>query len=299
MRNTLSIAILAGGLIAGAGAPSPVAAQQGPNTLWLGNSLVRFHADGPYPAYDLTEILADMRRTAARAGRDVPPDGEIRVLARDGFGLVSWWESYHGYHRPDGEQVSAARAIVEDPDSSRSYADQLGYRSLPRGEGWDRIVCLSLVNHLEEDEHWHDGRELVPAMERWYRYIREQDADTEILHYVAPADSRKIGRRQGRIDALFEEMRERFGGRIVPVGRAFLDSMRARPRLVLRRPRANDFLHYSPAGAYLAAAVFYAVLYGSPVGLPAPSGMDLSDEDARFLQETAQRAVQRVGSAAP
>ncbi len=106
-----------------------------------------------------------------------------------------------------------------------------------------------------------------------------------------------MGRRQARVDALYGELRERHGGRVVPVGRAFQQAMQARPELELRRPLRDDFVHYSGAGAFLAAAVFYAVLYGDPVGLPAPVELGVSDEDARLLSELAAEAVRRVGSA--
>ena len=265
---------------------------RGESTLWIGNSLVRFRAEGPHPAYDVPEIVEHMRAAAAREGRRVARRGETRVLASDGMGLESWWRSYFGYSRPDGESVSAARAIVEDPHSARRYDPSLGFRALPGSRGWDRIICLSLVNYLDEDEHWYRGRELVPAMERWYAFIREHQPRAEILQYAAPADSRKITRRQDRVDQIHAEMQERFGGRVVPVGRAFLSSMRARPALELRRPENDDFIHFNGRGAYLAAAVFYAVLYDDdPVGLAPPADLGVEEADARFLSTIARDTV--------
>ena len=268
------------------------------STLWIGNSLVRFRAEGPHPAYDVPAIVEHMRAAAARDGRRIAPRAETRVLASDGMGLESWWQSWFGYARPDGERVSAARAIVEDPHSTRRYDPRLGWRALPGSRGWGRIVCLSLVNYLDEDEHWYRGRELVPAMERWYAFIREQQPRAEILHYAAPADSRKIARRQDRVDQIHEEMRERFGGRVVPVGRAFLSAMRVRRGLELRRPENDDFIHFNGRGAYLAAAVFYAVLYGDdPVGLAPPPELGVADADAHFLATVARETVAEPGTA--
>ena len=276
--------------------PAPCAAG---NTLWLGNSLVRYQAAGPYAAYDVPEVIERMRESAVALGRAVPPAGRTRVLAQDGFGLEGWWRSWYGYTTPDGETVSAARAIVEDPSARRGYDARLGYEPLPAGARWNRIVALSLANYLDPDEHWYEGREVVPATERWYRFIREQDPRTEILHYVAPADSRKIGRRQPRVDALYRELAAEHGGRIVPVGAAFVAAMRAQPGVDLRRSTQNDYLHYNDRGVLLTAATFYAVLYGDPVGLPVPAGLEVGDADAGRLLRTARDAVNEAGSAAP
>lgn len=310
MSRRASSTILALGAIAGlvAATCSPAAEGQpdadvarcaGGNTLWLGNSLVRYHAAGPYSAYDVPLVVERLRESAVAEGRAVAPAGRTRVLAQDGFGLEGWWRSWYGYTRPDGETVSAARAIVEDPSAGRSYDPRLGYEPLPAGSRWTRIVALSLANYLDPDEHWYAGREVVPATERWYRFIREQDPDTEILHYVAPADSRKIGRRQARVDALYRELAAEHGGRIVPVGAAFVAAMRARPGMDLRRSGENDYLHYNDRGVLLAAATFYAVLYGDPVGLPVPTGLDVEEADARSLVRIAKDTVEEARSAAP
>src|SRR5690606_12905313 len=133
-------------------APGPTA---GGDTLWIGNSLMRFQAAGPYPAYDIPGLVQSMRGSAAAAG-----DGPLqtaRVLAADGFGLEGWWNSYYGYSAPDGSSVSAARAIVEDPAHARSYDSDLGYTALPSDHGgWDRIIVLSLLNYLGEDRWYGD-----------------------------------------------------------------------------------------------------------------------------------------------
>lgn len=271
----------------------------GGNTLWLGNSLVRYHATGRYDAYDLPRVVQRMHAAAVAAGRPVGPRQRMRVLAQDGFGLAGWWGSWYGYTGPDGQTVSAARAIVEDPSARHGYDPRLGYTPLPPGSRWDRIVALSLANYLDPDEHWQSGREVVPATERWYRFIRHSDPHTEILHYVAPADSRKIGRRQHRVDALYERLQSDHGGRVVPVGDAFVAAMRARPGVDLRRSAVDDYLHYDDRGVLLAASTFFAVLYGDPVGLPVPAGLDVEADDARMLQRVARDAVREAGSAAP
>lgn len=74
---------------------------------------------------------------------------------------------------------------------------------------------------------------------------------------------------------------------LVPVGSAFDRSLDARPDILLH---AQDGIHPSREGTYLAACVFYTVLYGqSPEGLHYKMG--LSEKAATFLQQVAYRTV--------
>jgi hypothetical protein len=81
------------------------------------------------------------------------------------------------------------------------------------------------------------------------------------------------------------------GGIVAPVGDAWRRALAQAATL-----HTADGSHPTPAGTYLAACVFYAVIHGeSPVGLTGRfAGLD--DATARVLQETAEAAV---GAAAP
>ncbi len=265
----------------------------GGNTLWIGNSLVRHGAGGPYPAYDVPAVVQDLRAASDRGARQ-----DMRALAQDGFDLLGWWTTWYGYTR-DGVIISAARAIVEDGASPRTYDPGLAYTALPPGQRWNRIILLSTANsYVETPERWYGPLEsgaAVPNMERWYRFVRDVDPSIEILHYEGIVDGRIIDR-QPEVDRLYDEIEGRWHGRIVPVGRAFASAVRARPELELRRTRDNDYMHFSERGVYLTACVFFAVLYGDPSGLPVTSGLDVSGTDAAFLQRIARDAVIAVGS---
>jgi hypothetical protein len=100
----------------------------------------------------------------------------------------------------------------------------------------------------------------------------------------------------------YEELARRHKAPLAPVGPAWREALRQRPKLVLH---ASDGSHPTPAGTYLAACVFYATLTGkSPVGLTAArtfvrygkrdkdgkrprTQTTIDDDTARFLQETA------------
>ena len=89
---------------------------------------------------------------------------------------------------------------------------------------------------------------------------------------------------------------------VVPAGPAWAASLHGRPRLVLH---VADKKHPTPAGTYLTACVFYAVLYHqSPHGLT-PVIRDgttvyigLSRADATYLQDVAWATVQQAGRSA-
>ncbi len=89
---------------------------------------------------------------------------------------------------------------------------------------------------------------------------------------------------------------------VVPAGVAWAASLHGRPRLTLH---VADKKHPTPAGTYLTACVFYAVLYHrSPHGLT-PVVRDgtkvyiaLPRSDATYLQDVAWQAVQGAGRSA-
>lgn len=79
------------------------------------------------------------------------------------------------------------------------------------------------------------------------------------------------------------------GVTVVPVGQAWRRALTADPPPALH---VDDGSHPTPAGTYLAACTFYAVIHGrSPVGLPTQLG-GLDDATARSLQEAAWEAVE-------
>lgn len=86
------------------------------------------------------------------------------------------------------------------------------------------------------------------------------------------------------------------GVTVVPVGEAWRLALADDPPPALH---VADGSHPSPAGTYLAACTFYAVIHGrSPVGLPAKLG-GLDDATARVLQAAAWEAVEARAGVSP
>jgi len=143
--------------------------------------------------------------------------------------------------------------------------------------------------------------------------IREAGAKTAFYLTWARRDSPQ---NQAKLTAAYTSVAKELGAVLVPVGLAWERSIAEKPTLVLHQ---IDNSHPTTAGTYLAASVFYAVLLRrDPSGLPgrvagkpvsmdgrvleAESGgvfsspatvalMDLSPEDARFLQAIARKVI--------
>jgi hypothetical protein len=92
---------------------------------------------------------------------------------------------------------------------------------------------------------------------------------------------------QLQINAGYLGIARELNARISPVGIAWAEAWRQNPQVELWQA---DGIHPSPQGTYLAACVFYAVIFQeSPEGLSYKS--DLSKEQARRLQSIAGDTV--------
>jgi hypothetical protein len=157
-----------------------------------------------------------------------------------------------------------------------------------------------------------------PAM--FFEYARRFDAEihkagAQTVFYLTWA-RRDSPQNQANLTAAYASIAKELGAVLVPVGPAWEKSMGEKPGVVLHQV---DSSHPTPAGTYLAASVFYAVLFKrDPAGLPArvtgkpvdiegrvleaESGgifsspptvalIDLRPDDARFLQAIARKAA--------
>jgi hypothetical protein len=156
---------------------------------------------------------------------------------------------------------------------------------------WDYVI-LQEQSQTPAKETWRTN-EMYPAVRLFNGKIRQSGAKP-ILYMT-------WGRKNGCPEMGFsdyhsmqEELRlgylgiaNELGIEVAPVGEAWKNSVENRPALELW---ASDGIHPSPAGTYLAACVFYAVIYNkSPEGLKYKA--NLQDDDAGFLQRIAAETV--------
>jgi hypothetical protein len=150
---------------------------------------------------------------------------------------------------------------------------------------WDDVVL--------QEQSVIDGYILAPtrssadafyqAVRAFNKEIRDNGARTVLF---ITWERRDLPVHQDLLYAAYLKMARETGARIAPVGQAWDLVLKERPALALH---AADKSHPTIAGSYLAACVFYAVLFGkSPEGL-APGS--LRGEDATFLQRAAWRSL--------
>jgi hypothetical protein len=97
--------------------------------------------------------------------------------------------------------------------------------------------------------------------------------------------------KQGEISKVYLDLGKRLKAEVAPVGMAWELALKSDPALVLH---VEDKSHPNLSGSYLAACVFYGVIYKkSPEGLPGKIG-GMSDEAARKLQAIAWKTVCQV-----
>ncbi len=176
-------------------------------------------------------------------------------------------------------------------------------------------------------QHWESGRDVALLREGHFdvMVLQEQSViasfrpaqlETDMYPYVARLDSaahdagtrtllymtwgHRVGdpinvhgdtyqAMQARLVAGYETIAARLHVKVAPVGIAWRRASEADAQAALW---SQDGSHPTPAGSYLAACVFYRVLYGhSPVGNAFTAG--LADASARALQEIADATVQQ------
>jgi hypothetical protein len=160
-------------------------------------------------------------------------------------------------------------------------------RGLIRSRAWDFVV---LQEHSQRPLQAPDKMEKYAK--RFAGEIRKRGAKTVLFLTWARQEEPKA---QRALNRAYFKIAEALKALVAPVGPAWARVRRERPKLKLF---ANDGSHPTPAGTYLAACVFFAVLTGrSPVGLPAKvvrrnrTLVELELAVAQYLQKTAWKTA--------
>jgi len=153
--------------------------------------------------------------------------------------------------------------------------------------GWDFVVLQERSKGTIEDP------------ESFYRYARL--LNTEILRQGARTvfymtwAGRDRPEDQATIADAYRRAAKDCGARLAPVGTAWRRALTQDPGCALYH---RDGRHAGPAGAYLTACIFFALLFSiSPLGLPGTIytkgklRVELSPQQAGFLQRIAFEAV--------
>ena len=179
----------------------------------------------------------------------------------------------------------------------RQHAAHEPTRAAILGGGWDRVV-LQEQSQVPVISHWRDAW-MTPAaltldsLAAWagsattlfMTWGWRAGQEHCILDSCATYDD--FFHMQDSLAAAYRRLGERLGAPVAEAGEAFRRALLADPFADFW---AADGYHPNLEGSYLAACVFHRLLFDeSPVGLPAPAGLDL--ERARWLQEMAEADV--------
>jgi hypothetical protein len=161
-----------------------------------------------------------------------------------------------------------------------SEADLEPAASLSAQRCWDFVILQenSTIPRAESDLR----ERMVPAARALDTRIRENGAQTILymtwasLDTLAGSGIEGFVDEQEQVDAGFLTVAEELNATVAPVGAAWARSLTQRQDLGLWQ---YDNVHANESGTYLAACVFYAIIYRqSPAGLDYTAG--LSDDTA-------------------
>lgn len=203
--------------------------------------------------------------------------------------------------------------------NSLTYVNDLpaALASMASASGRELVYDGVLVGGASLDKHWADGKALAKIQEAKWDYVVLQGHSGEAVKnreglfrsgHLFDVEIKKAGAKTALymtwnlendeknyplISGAYTDLAKELGALLVPAGTAWHMALESKgtpvPALY-----SNDHKHPAPAGTYLAACVFYRVLFQSPsTGLPAKlegskkSPILLSVEEAATLQKIA------------
>lgn len=188
-----------------------------------------------------------------------------------------------GGHAAGTDMIAPGGATLEDHRQSPDTADRLG------SQRWDFVV-LQEQSQIPSVASMREAQ-MYPAAGALITEIQAHGATPLLFSTWAhqggwPENGLPdYDSMQAAVDDGYGELGRRDGVEVVPVGDAWQSAMQGGPALF-----QTDGVHPTPAGTYLAACVFYAVVFKqSPVGLADKGG--LGDSDATRLEQIAAGQV--------
>lgn len=160
-----------------------------------------------------------------------------------------------------------------------------------QGDSWDTVV-LQEQSRLPAIQDQRDVQ-MVPAIRLLDEQIKENGAETILFMTWGSRDGlpeagyADYAAMQAQIQASYEDIAEKVGAGVAPVGIAWQKAIEVQPDLDLWQ---LDGIHPTREGTYLSALVFYTLIFQqSPAGLIFHA--DLPEETAEFLQVIAAETV--------
>ncbi len=221
---------------------------------------------------------------------------------------------------PNPPPIGAGARVLFIGNSLTEFNDLPGLvRSLSAAAGLNWVVEVQTVGGGALEDHWSRGT-AVPRIQsgNWDVVVLQQGPsalpESRVNLRQWSARFNNVAQEAGGTSALYMvwPMTDRFSdydrvrdsyalaardvaGYFLPAGESWRAAWREVPALPLYGP---DGFHPTLAGSYAAALTIFAGLSGqSPIGLPAPTGVDT--EVAALLQRAAQQAIEAYGDYQP
>jgi hypothetical protein len=240
----------------------------------------------------IAALLLCLPGTTRSFAGDAPPQREtppLRVLfignsftyGNDLPGIVAAMAEARGHAIQVGASLRGGYTLEKHVTDGKAV-------EMIRGRKWDVVV-------LQEQSFRpvsHPDKMLLFAR-TLHEEVAKQDARTLLFLTWAYRDQPKM---QPALDKAYLDVAKKLGAKVAPVGPAWHRALVAAPEQTLH---AKDGRHPNPAGSYLGACVFYAVLFDqSPMGLPVElhkgekTLVKLTTEEAGSLQKIAWETVE-------
>ena len=165
---------------------------------------------------------------------------------------------------------------------------------LLKNKKWDYVVLQDL-HHILFLTPEQLRREVYSSAEKLCAAARSANKKAHIVFYMTLAQNRGFknapeyatpAKIQGKLNRIYVAMAKDNHALLSPVGMAWAIVRKDQPNMDLYQ----DEFHPNLTGSYLAACVFYRVIFKeSPVGLPYPK--EINKKVALYLQRTADKAV--------
>ena len=159
---------------------------------------------------------------------------------------------------------------------------------------WDKGEALNAIRQTRWDFVVLQEQSVLPTVdpERMARYARLFDAEIKksgartILFLTWAREGKR--EMQQALDTAYTSLARELGALLAPVGPAWQRVLTESPRLRLHQ---QDGSHPTSLGTYVAACVFYAVIYGKPPERSGRRGYAPSGSDATLAHTAAWDAV--------
>jgi len=185
-----------------------------------------------------------------------------------------------------GSQVGLSRAVVDGGELEDHWNRGIAIPRIQNGN-WDVVVLQQGPSAQPETR---------AGLRKWtarFNDIVREAGGRSALYMVWPMTDRFSD--YDRVRDSYALAARDVGGFYLPAGESWRAAWREHPAVALYGP---DGFHPTLAGSYAAALTIFVGLAGiSPLGLPAPGGLD--GETAELLQRAAQEAIDTYGDYQP